>query len=129
MSEKIHPHPGLRTYRADLDAKGYAAGSPSQCPDLDRANLLGSVTDGDIMIHKPVLDIDIPMQVIPSSTPGHYHLIFDVEIEHWAYFDLLESLADCGIVQRGWVRASEERGFSAVRLPWIKKQQPAEEAA
>ena len=34
---------------------------------------------------------------------------------------LLTAMADCGIVEEGYVRASYAKGFSAVRVPWLAK--------
>ena len=34
---------------------------------------------------------------------------------------MLEAMAAAGIVQHGYVNASKKRGFTALRLPWVKK--------
>jgi hypothetical protein len=68
-----------------------------------------------------VLDLDLPAQLIPSSTPGHFHLYLDVELSHSTYMDLLTALAAAGIIERGYADASRERGYTAVRLPWVRK--------
>lgn len=78
--------------------------------------------------HRPVLDIDLPAQLVPSSTPGHFHLYLDVEVEHENYMLLLRTLALCGIIEPGYASASQERGYTAVRLPWVKKPDPAVQA-
>ena len=72
-------------------------------------------------MHSPVLDIDVPHYLIPSSTEGHSHLYIDVPMPWDKYVKLLEVLADCGIIEPGYLRASLARGFTAVRLPHIKK--------
>jgi hypothetical protein len=72
--------------------------------------------------HKPLLDIDMPVTLIPSSTPGHYHLLIDHEMSWSEYASLMRALAEAGILEQGYVMASLERGFSAVRLPWIAKE-------
>jgi hypothetical protein len=46
--------------------------------------------------HAPVLDIDVPAYLVPSSTPGHSHLYI-------------------------YVKASIRRRHTAVRVPWLKK--------
>ena len=71
--------------------------------------------------HAPAIDIDIPAYLIPSSTEGHSHLYFDVEVPWDKYANLLRALADAGIVERGYADASEANGFSVLRLPWVKK--------
>ena len=72
--------------------------------------------------HMVMFDVDIPMVVIPSSTPGHNHVYFpNTYITKDRLFNLLDALADCGIVERGYAEASKARGFSALRLPWVGK--------
>lgn len=102
---------------------------PSVTADIEKANLLTSrvvQTDEFNLFgeerHKVVIDIDHGAQLIPSSTSGHFHLIIDHEIGWSQYVALLEAMADCGLVERGYVYASKERGYTAVRLPWIKKE-------
>lgn len=76
--------------------------------------------------HKPVLDIDFPAALLPSSTEGHYHLYLDKEVIWDDYVDLLKALAKCGIIEQGYANASIERGHTAVRLPWVMKPLPKE---
>ena len=64
----------------------------------------------------------MPAWLIPSSTPGHSHLYVDVSIREDAYFQLLDALANAGVIQRGYADASKRRGGTALRLPWIKKE-------
>lgn len=64
---------------------------------------------------------DRDFAIIPSSTPGHHHLIIDVVNTWQAYSNLLSNLAQCGIIENGYEKASKKRGFTAIRMPWIKK--------
>lgn len=75
--------------------------------------------------HKLLIDVDLPAQLIPSTTEGHFHLYIDKEIEAGKYFALLEALADAGIIEPGYLGASKARGFTALRLPWVKKTDDA----
>lgn len=91
-------------------------------PDPDHpANLVSSLcTDG---YHRPAIDIDVECELIPSSTPGHYHLYFPtVRLTQTQYLRLLDALADASIVERGYADASEARGQSLLRLPGVKKR-------
>jgi len=112
---------------------------PSETADLNQANLITSRVAGqpespsDSFLellggprHKVVLDIDLPVTVLPSTTPGHHHLFIDHEVAWDDYVNLLEALATCGLVQPGYVYASKQRGYSCVRLPWVKKVEPPE---
>lgn len=96
--------------------------------DLDSADVVSSLRGGDIngVRHAVVLDIDHPAWLVRSTTPGHFHLYIDVPngVSHPNYMQLLGLLADCGIIERGYASASQTRGFTSVRLPWIKKPAP-----
>ncbi len=83
------------------------------------ANLIGSLTKSGN--HAPVLDIDFPARLIPSSTKGHFHLYLDKEMSWKDYEKLLNVLSDVGILERGYARVSIQRAMSSVRLPWVKK--------
>lgn len=74
-------------------------------------------------LHSPVLDIDFPARLVPSSTPGHFHLYLDGLSMTWQdYEKLLNSLAAAGVVQEGYVYASIARKATAVRVPGCKKE-------
>lgn len=92
--------------------------------DLDHAMLLtsdtGRVEYGDAL-HKAVLDLDMPARLLPSSTPGHHHLLIDRLIPWDVYLELLRALARAGLFESGYVGAAERRGHTAVRLPWLRK--------
>lgn len=91
---------------------------------IDKANLITSKVDRHIYgveYHRPVLDIDFEAALIPSSTPGHYHLYLDKQLPKADYFNLLRALADTGIIQQGFKDAAIGRGATSARLPWIKK--------
>lgn len=77
--------------------------------------------DVDAPVHRPMLDIDFPAALVPSSTPGHFHLYLDKPMPAKKYFDLLVALAEAGIIEEGFANASIERGYTSLRLPWVKK--------
>lgn len=74
--------------------------------------------------HAPAIDIDVPAEFIPSSTEGHGHLKFDVEMTWEDYQKLLLVMVEVGIVEKGFYEASVRRGSTFLRLPWIKKSNP-----
>lgn len=94
--------------------------------NVDEAKVIISLCRGNdgwpTGMSKVVLDIDLPAQLVPSSTPGHFHLYIDKEVPTDKYMRLLEVLAEVGIIEEGYKEASIARGFTAVRLPWIKKE-------
>jgi hypothetical protein len=71
--------------------------------------------------HAPVLDIDVPSEWVPSSTPGHAHLYIDVPMTWWRYKRLLKAMAKAGIIEDSYVKVSIARGHTDVRVPWLKK--------
>lgn len=85
--------------------------------------------DGHQYRHRLVLDIDLPITVVPSTTPGHSHLYIDKEMSWHHALNILYALAAAGIVEEGYARACENDGFTTVRLPWEKKLTEREEVA
>jgi hypothetical protein len=73
-------------------------------------------------LHRPVLDIDFPAALIPSSTAGHFHLYLDKQLDELKYMKLLDALAEAGIIEQGYANVSEARGYTSARLPWVKKR-------
>jgi hypothetical protein len=108
---------------ADLEA----AYDPDRAITTDTAegNVITSLVAGTNR-HKPVLDLDLPAKLLPSSTPGHFHLFIDKEMSWETYEQLLRALADAGLIEPGYVSASQSRGYTAVRLPWIRKKTSSE---
>lgn len=108
--------------KLDRQREDYVAEKYEIVPE-DAANLVTSSTgNGDW--HLPVLDIDVPHQLVPSSTEGHSHLYLDVPVKWDVYVVLLRALADAGLVERGYVEASIEKGATMVRKPGVKKPAP-----
>lgn len=110
---------------------GASAGEP---PPNKTDNLILSCLDTHLNIpkglghHRPVLDIDFEARLLPSSTPGHFHLYLDgISIPENEYMYLLTALARCGIISDGYLRYSTERGYTAVRTPGNHKPAPKPE--
>lgn len=89
-------------------------------PDGFGANAYGSRMDNGS--HLVMLDIDIPVHVIPSSTPGHCHLVFEKRVSWDSYVQLLGLLSELGIIEHGYASLMMERGQAFLRLPGVKKQ-------
>lgn len=116
------PLPGQEVKIAALE--NYEAIDDGDRPtvDLGRANIITSKIAGSEK-HKVVLDIDFPAKLVPSSTEGHFHLYIDHELSWDEYLRLLWVLADIGLVEEGYASSSQERGYTSLRLPWIKKKE------
>lgn len=75
----------------------------------------------DSKLHAPVLDIDFPAVLLPSSTLGHYHLYLNKPMTWRQYKRLLKALAKANVIEKGYAKASIRRRHTAVRVPWKKK--------
>jgi len=79
--------------------------------------------------HKVVIDLDLPARLVPSSTPGHFHLYVDHEMTWEQYAAVLQAMGNAGLLEDGYVSASLARKFTAVRLPWVRKEDTDERVA
>ncbi len=76
--------------------------------------------------HSPVLDIDYKAKLIPSTTPGHFHLYLDgVEMPWWKYRLLLRVMAWVRVIDARYYRHSVRRRMTAVRMPHVRKPKTA----
>lgn len=123
----VHPMPGqtlmiARDLGPDYDAE--ADTGHENTTNLREANTITSqvMNTGVANLHRVVLDIDRECTVIPSTSPGHYHLYIDAVMPWEVYSRLLAVLAEAGVIEPGYNGASQERGYTRVRLPWIKKE-------
>ncbi len=110
----------------DWDPRDYRdAWTDDQRTQVDNdndANLIGSLTTNGT--HAPVLDIDYPARLIPSSTPGHYHLYLDREIPWGRYQLVLWVLSLAGLIEPGFFRAAIARGMTFARIRPTKPVAP-----
>ena len=93
--------------------------------DFSSADLISSEVfrEDKKKMHKPALDIDMPVKVVPSSTLGHFHLYIDKEMTWRQYRNLLRALKNAGIIEKGYYKASVGRKATFLRTPWFKKDQ------
>lgn len=94
----------------------------SRVERADMAPFNGGV-DKEYELHLPVLDLDYDVQLVPSSTPGHFHLYLNRPIPWRKYVNVLNALADAGLVEYGWAAASIRQGASFVRKPGEPKEE------
>lgn len=65
--------------------------------------------------------------LIPSSTQGHFHLYMDALVATATYMDLLEVMAQAGVVEWGYVEASRRRKMTYLRIVHNKHEMPVAE--
>lgn len=88
---------------------------------IEDADVVNSF-DPSTGLHRPILDIDCPARLLPSTTPGHFHLYIDKPMSWSRYTNLLHALSRAGVIEPGYAAVSIKRGYSSVRLPWVKKK-------
>lgn len=123
------PDPDFDIDRA-LYLVDFTPGASSEDPDAfgdrepadtwEEANAISSEIAGTNM-HAPVLDLDYSAELVPSSTPGHFHLYLNRAVTWPAYKKLLLALAECGLIEDGYVSASIDRQATFVRKPGVTK--------
>jgi hypothetical protein len=70
--------------------------------------------------HKPVIEMDTPVYVTTSEN-GTHQVYIDKMMPWMQYRLLLWVLATCGIVDRNHYVETVRRGYSLIRLPWVKR--------
>lgn len=114
FSERIHK---LKGAKGGMDVPYDAMQDKKEVTTVLEANLIGSRTDTVGHMHMPVLDIDFEADLVPSKTPGHYHLYLHKEVPWSRYEQVLLALSEAGIIERGYAGASIEAKCSFVRIP------------
>lgn len=97
------------------------SGVLEETSSLDEAHIVSSQFRENAKSHMIVVDIDVPAALVPSTTPGHSHLFIEAQMSWDTYERLLDALNMAGVVEPGYVAAAKTRGFTAVRLPWVRK--------
>lgn len=83
----------------------------------------------DTYLHMPVIDIDLPCMLVPSSAPGHFHLYIEKEMSWEKFTAMLEAMEAAGVVGKGYVAYTKRRGYATVRYPGVTKDNEAERIA
>lgn len=114
-------HPRKMYYKETFsDGYGNDSEEYKEVSDVSDAKLYSSEVKGTDK-HAPVLDIDLPARLVPSSSPEHYHLYIEQLLSWRKYKKLLKAMSDAGIVESAYVKESINRGATFVRTPNTKK--------
>jgi hypothetical protein len=110
-----------RTYHCEAlgDSTGPGTGDIIEPTNEKPANLVSSLCENGL--HYPAIDLDFPAELIPSSTPGHFHLYLDAPMSWEQYIVLLAALADAGVISRNYYELSLRDKQTLLRLPHVKK--------
>jgi hypothetical protein len=72
----------------------------------------------------PSFRLIVSAELVPSSTPGHFHLYLDAELAWEDYRRLLEAMTLAGLVERGYYDISCVQQMTLLRKPGIRKSSP-----
>lgn len=97
----------------------------------DQANvIISQVQDDNVWqsgheaLHMPCIDFDFECELVPSRTPGHFHLYLNKAIPWERYKTVLLALADAGLIELEYYQQSCNNGFSTLRTPpWEDRYQ------
>lgn len=115
-------HEGLLNKDWHTDGPTPVAEDRKVVTDPAEATLVGSRTVYDDFEHQPVLDIDFPAALVPSTTPGHFHLYLNHTMTWGDYSKLLGVLHEVGIIEDGFYKMAMKREQTFVRMPGVKKK-------
>jgi hypothetical protein len=73
-------------------------------------------------MHTVMLDLDFPVTLMESSTPGHHHLYIDHLMNWREYRGLLRALDKVDLIEHGYYCAAVRQHATMLRPPWVKKQ-------
>lgn len=83
--------------------------------------LQNSLRNFGLEFEKDAVLITVPHFYLPSSTKGHGHLYLETIIPAPDFWILLDYLRSICFLEGGYVKASKYRGYSSLRVPWVKK--------
>ena len=110
--------------KIDFQTGVYGQNFEPEVSDVNQANVVTSQSYwGTTGLHAPVLDLDFPAVLVPSTTPGHFHLYLDKEVPWDKFKVLLMAMWEVGLLEKGYVDTAIARGYTTVRLPWVTKNQ------
>jgi hypothetical protein len=110
---------GRKLYKWVERKDGYGLSTYSAVEDPTEGELVSSLLPNGM--HAPVIDLDFPCQLVPSSTPGHFHLYIDKAISWDDYEQLLVGLRNSGLIEPGWYSQSIRDKKGLVRWPGVYK--------
>lgn len=119
----------LQAYAVNWNPSGdqYVLGRDRTTEALDDADVISSQIKRPFgaQTHVVALDVDYPVHVVESSTPGHFHLYMEVPggIPHEGYMALVALLGHLRIIEPNYASVSIQRGHTDLRLPWVRKGQ------
>jgi hypothetical protein len=72
--------------------------------------------------HAPAIDIDFPVRLVKSSTPGHFHLYVDKAMSWEQYRKILLALRDAGVIGQDYYEMALTFKQTFLRAPGVHKR-------
>jgi hypothetical protein len=105
-----------------LERYGLAPAGVSGLVSDDRADLPGVAgrrpSEGMTSVGLP---FRAPIELVPSSTPGHFHLYVEAPLAWDDYLALMRTMAEAGLLEPAWVALCERRRMALLRKPGNEK--------
>lgn len=70
----------------------------------------------------PLLELAVPVRVVPSSSSGHFHVYLDVQMPWRDYRRLCRRLMKAGVIGRNFLNLTEQWGMSMLFRPGLTKE-------
>jgi hypothetical protein len=94
----------------------YRSGEETEVVPRSNADVVTSEIVGT-RYHAPLFDLDIPHWYVGSGTAGHGHLYIETQVSWRRYKRVLRAMVAAGIIEKGYYRATCQRGYASLRLP------------
>lgn len=113
-----------KCHKVDLQTDSYGSRSERvECSEAE-ATVISSRLRTIEDLHAPALDLDLPCRLLPSKTPGHFHLYIDVPMPWKRYRKLMKAMVKAQLVEEGFYKASVHHKASDLRVPEVVAAPP-----
>lgn len=116
-NNSFYHDPSIDKRKDNSDEKHTVPADRKQVLDPENANLIGSQwSSHPHELHKIFLDIDVPHVYKSSRTPGHGHLILNINVTRSELVILNELFVALGITGKGNAQQVEKEGQNFLRI-------------
>ncbi len=73
-------------------------------------------------LREPQIDVQVPIRLAPSCTPGHHHLFVEMEMPWAGYLDLCRVLHGAGLIEEAFFNLAQRWKKTMLWKPGIKEE-------